>query len=238
MYKNDKKKFETNTCQQFLVIRAGPWGHRSFRTAELTPVPGSGSNRTSSYPHTRSLLGGEALRGTPPGQGQQLTHCWVPGSFVIQCRCSRDICEFSLLILEAGWLHLERLSLHNERTLGLRGHPPPRHLSQQCHPRRAASLEGALDGSPAAGYLARAPAQPPPAPHTYPPLRPRQFSAPPQIPIAQLSFFCSHKAIERCILSGKQDRALFPKAVGSAGTSFNSSRGKPRPQWRPLSIQL
>lgn len=128
-----KKNFETNTCQQFLVIRAGPCRHsRSFRTAELTPVPGSGSNRTSSYPHTRSLLGGEALRGTPPGQGQQLIHRWVSGSFVIQCRCSRDIYEFSLLILEAGWLHLERLSLHNERMLDLRGRPPPRHLSQLC----------------------------------------------------------------------------------------------------------
>ena len=123
--KMTKKIFETNTCQQFLVIRAGPCRHgRSFRTAELTPVPGSGSNRTSSYPHTRSLPGGEALRGTPPGQGQQLIHRWVPGSFVIQCRCSRGIYEFSLLILEAGWLHLERLSLHNERMLDLRGHPP------------------------------------------------------------------------------------------------------------------
>lgn len=40
---------------------AGPWGHRSLRTAELdTPVKRWGSNRTSSYPHTRSFLGGEA----------------------------------------------------------------------------------------------------------------------------------------------------------------------------------
>lgn len=140
MYKNDKKKFETNTCQQFLVIRAGPWGHRSLRTAELTPVKGWGSNRTSYHPHTRSFLGGEALRGPPPGQGQQLIHRWVPGSFVIQCRYSQDIYEFSLLILEAGWL-----SLHNERMLGLRGHPPPRHLSQLCCLRRVASL-GVLDG--------------------------------------------------------------------------------------------